>query len=352
MRYNTKSSILLKNRKIAEKRSVFMKKGNKRKGRRRLKKVKYRLLIHRFFKNPLLKEKLLRRRFIFRNKITALPILKQKKITLLENKFNRFKELPRYKKAKIKKLLTIAVKRKRRLKRRKFVADTKSWRDRIKFIRSSKFGRKQNLVKINKKWYFGHRRYNGFPIPDYKVKDFYMKSKIAKGIFSRYLSANNLTKLSDHSKFDGLRFQIMSAAWGQFRLMILARKGRKRRKRIKVLPSLTFYRSVNNLFYALRNRGQKIFHISSIGTFGLKGKKRYEPIGMRKVAMDIAARFKLLRIYRVQVVCRSPARKGVRSIMWYFQKTGVKIDRIFDLIRTPHGNVRFPARRRMKRRRR
>jgi ribosomal protein S11 len=73
---------------------------------------------------------------------------------------------------------------------------------------------------------------------------------------------------------------------------------------------------------------------------------------MRKVAEDMMARFKLLKIYKVHVVCRSPIRKGIRSILWFFQKKGMKVERIIDLIRTPHGKVRFPARRRMKHRRR
>jgi ribosomal protein S11 len=162
----------------------------------------------------------------------------------------------------------------------------------------------------------------------------------------------NLKLVAFSKQFSGFRIKIIKAAWLYFRLLSLAKRGRKRPKRIKTLPTISFYRTVNNLFYALRDRSGKIFHASSLGTFGLKGKKRYEPLGMRKVAEDMMARFKLLKIYKVHVVCRSPIRKGIRSILWFFQKKGMKVERIIDLIRTPHGKVRFPARRRMKHRRR
>jgi ribosomal protein S11 len=222
------------------------------------------------------------------------------------------------------------------------------WR---KFIESSKFGDRQNLINKKGGWYFTHKQ-RGKPLPPYKVREFYAKSKIARNLVARYSFAHHVKRITSHTRFKRIRIGIMKAAWRYYRLLMIARRGRKRPKKIKKLPTITFYRTVNNLFYALRDRSGKIFHASSIGTFGLKGKKRYEPFGMRKVANDMIARFKLLKIYKVHVVCRSSIRKGVRSILWYFQKTGMKVERIIDYIRTPHGNVRLPARRRMKRRRR
>jgi ribosomal protein S11 len=239
---------------------------------------------------------------------------------------------------RIKKERTLARKVKKRIKRKEF-------------IYNSKFSETQNLIKTKKGWYFSHRQY-GRPLPPYKVKDFYVKSAAAYRNIKPASIGKNLKLVVSSGRFKSFRVKIMRSAWVYFRLLDLARKGRKRPKKIKTLPTISFYRTVSNLFYALRDRSGKIFHASSIGTFGLKGKKRYEPFGMRKVAEDMMARFKSLKIYKVHVICRSPIRKGIRSILWFFQKRGMKVERVVDLIRMPHGKVRFPARRRMKHRRR
>lgn len=314
-----------------------------------------------FFLNNFKRPSIIKRRYTLFN---LLELLKKRKLKIVfKNKkkivFNFRKKRLLLNKIKYKKFFSLLLGRWlsrirtwRKIKKKRAIKKKieKKIARRVR-IHNSRFSETQNLVKTKKGWYFSHRRY-GRPLPPYKIKDFYAKSVIARRNIRTSSIGKNLKVVASSERFSGFRVKIMKAAWLYFRLLGLARKGRKRPKRIKTLPTISFYRTVNNLFYALRDRSGKIFHASSIGTFGLKGKKRYEPLGMRKVAEDMMIRFKLLKIYKVHVICRSPIRKGIRSILWFFQKKGMKVERIVDLIRTPHGKVRFPARRRMKHRRR
>jgi len=207
---------------------------------------------------------------------------------------------------------------------------------------------RENLVRKNGAWY--HKNDLSKPIPSYIFENTLIKNNIARELLFPMKPASE--KVDFLYRLQLCAKLIRENMYLRYNMLKAVRRKAKRLFRRKVFPTLSFYKSVNNLFYVLKDKLGNTFHISSVGTFGLKGKKRFERPGMKRVAEDIATRFKMFHMYQIDVMCHAPIRKGIQSILWGFKRAGLQVLRLVDLIKMPHGNVRLPARRRMKRRKR
>jgi len=94
-----------------------------------------------------------------------------------------------------------------------------------------------------------------------------------------------------------------------------------------------------------------MFYSTSLGSFGLKGKKKTDPTELQKIGEQLAKRLHPVGLHKIDVRCYTGLRP-VRSILWGLGRNGVKVRKVFDFNRLPHGHVRLKSRRRIKRRKR
>jgi ribosomal protein S11 len=287
--------------------------------------------------------------------IVTPSILKNKKIKRFskikkEKEFKTIEEMKNWAKLLLEKRIGELSKLKDKKKEPKFSRKFKRTQFYYKYVKKRiRWWDAVNFIKRSDGWY--HLKRMEAPVPTYRMENRIIKKQIAKSL-AFPINIARKKKFKFFKSLYGCMDIVMKKMFRRYGLYKLIRRKCKRVYRRKRFPTLAFHKTDNNLFYVLSDQYGRTFHISSIGTFGLKGKRRFDRPGMKRVALDIAARFKFFHLYRVDVICRSSIRKGIQNLLWGFKNTGLQILRLVDLIRMPHGNVRLPARRRMKRRKR
>jgi ribosomal protein S11 len=114
---------------------------------------------------------------------------------------------------------------------------------------------------------------------------------------------------------------------------------------------ISFYKTASNLFMTVNEPDGNMLHNTSLGVFNMKGKKGRQDTESTEIGARLAGFLHPLGLHRIDIRCYTGLRE-VRRVLWALNKHGIKVRRIFDFNRIPHGKVRLKSRRRIKRRKR
>jgi ribosomal protein S11 len=125
----------------------------------------------------------------------------------------------------------------------------------------------------------------------------------------------------------------------------------QRFKRTRNFGYLQFKKSTNNLFISVHNRKNRLLFSSSICSLAEKTRDRFSNSNMRLAGDKLALILQKFKLYKIEIHPYCRLHKGLRNLLWALKSKKIKILRLVDLVRTPHGFMTLPSRRRIKRRR-
>jgi ribosomal protein S11 len=123
------------------------------------------------------------------------------------------------------------------------------------------------------------------------------------------------------------------------------------RIRRRIFGYIKLQRTVRNLFISLHTKKGLLLYSSSICALGSKDKReRFGFQSLQRAGEKLAARLHAFGLHRISVHMRCFLSKGFRNLIWTLINNKVRIYKIFNFVKIPHGFMTLPARRRMKRR--
>jgi hypothetical protein len=208
----------------------------------------------------------------------------------------------------------------------------------------------KNKKKYKKKYFFKIQyRYK----PKFPNSKFLQKKPRRKLIFFYRKQLRKITlKLKLNCRFFSQKLRILHLAKRKiFSINFFRRRLRRYRfKRTRCYGYIQFKRSLNNLFISIHNRKSKLLYSSSLCALSEKSRDRFSGSNMRLIGEKLVPILHKFRLFRIEIHPYCRLHKGLRNLLWTLQSKHIKIFRIVDLIRTPHGHMTLPSRRRIKRR--
>lgn len=126
---------------------------------------------------------------------------------------------------------------------------------------------------------------------------------------------------------------------------------RFRRIRRRIFGYIKLQRTTRNLFISLHTKKGLLLYSSSICALGNKDKReRFGFQSLQRAGEKLAVRLHAFGLHRISVHMRCFLSKGFRNLIWTLINNKVRIYKIFNFVKIPHGFMMLPARRRMKRR--
>lgn len=174
-------------------------------------------------------------------------------------------------------------------------------------------------------------------LPKYRINPKFNRKIHSLGYSLPFFYRNNLFKSIKHRFF--------------IQYFNKRRVRRTRRIRRRMFGYIKLQRTVRNLFISLHTKKGLLLYSSSICALGSKDKReRFGFQSLQRAGEKVAGRLHSFGLHRISVHMRCFLSKGFRNLIWTLINNKIRIYKIFNFVKIPHGFMTLPARRRMKRR--